>query len=401
LNVNSFIARRYLFAKGTDSIKAVNYITAIASVGVAMTTAALFVILSAFAGLRSFNLSLIDKTDPDLRIVPASGKFFEYNDSIRRIIYQTEDIRVAAPVLEEKALLRAGGKQTIVLVRGVDSTYTGILNPDEILLTGQWLSEGYPYMVAGQMLADKLSLYVNNVENPVYVVIPAKSSGTFFKENLITRPFVISGVYQLTPDVEKKYVYVPADQWRQILQTGPQMVSFLDLTVQEPENIKSVKEKLNRALPSYLKIKDKLELNEALLKMLNLENAFTYLMGLLFLIIAVFNIVGSIIILILKKKKDRFVLSALGMDISDIRKIFFHYGTLLILLSGGIGLVLGTLLVYLQKHFGWINVPGTYLVYPVEFKLINYLIVAGSLILIALISSYLASRAVKEIKEKV
>ena len=211
---------------------------------------------------------------------------------------------------------------------------------------------------------------------------------------------MVSGIYRLTPDAEKKYVYVPLAQWQQLLGKDRKSVSFIDLRVDDEKNIDRIKNRLQEQLGPAFQVKDKLELNRGLLKMLNLENAFTYFTGLLFLIIAVFNIVGSIIILILKKKKDRFVLSALGMDLGQIKKIFFYYGNLLILGSGLAGLILGSIFVGLQQKYGFINVPGTYMTYPVEMKLSNYLIVIGSLLLVGLISSHLATRAVKEIREK-
>ncbi len=401
MNIAAYIAKRYLFVRRNDAFKAVNYITIIASLGVALTTAALFVVLSAFSGLRTFNVSLIDRTDPDLRILPRTGKFFVLSDSVRQVIAQTSGIRTWAPVLEEKALLRVSGKQSIVLVRGVDSLYEKIVRPEEILLAGAWIDPDYDDMVVGQAMAGKLSIFVDDIDEPVYIVIPSRKRSGFFKENLVTKPFIVSGIYLLTPDTEKKYVYVSLESWRKMLQTGLQTVSFVDIELNNGSRIDRVKAELLKHLPHNLTVKDKLELNRSILKMLNLENAVTYIVGLLFLIIAVFNIVGSIIILILKKKKDRFVLSALGMDLSDVRRVFFYYGTFLILMSGTVGLVLGNLLVFLQKKFGWIYVPGTYMVYPVEFRWSNYLLVSLSLIFIAVLSSFLASRAVKEIKEKV
>jgi lipoprotein-releasing system permease protein len=227
-------------------------------------------------------------------------------------------------------------------------------------------------------------------------MVPDRKKAGFFGERLITEPFVISGIYQLTPDVEKKYVYIPIDRWRGVLKTGENTVSFLDILVSDSANVNEVKQRLKTELSPGFVVKDRLELNLAVLKMLNMENAFTYVVGLLFLVIAVFNIVGSIIILVLKKKKDRFVMAALGLELKDIRKIFFYYGNLLILGSGLLGLLLGSILVVLQKKFGFVNVPGTYLVYPVEIRWENYLIVFISLVAVAFISSYLASLAVNK-----
>jgi len=401
LNVEKFIATRYLFSKGDRTWQAVNYITLIASAGVLLTVAALFVILSAFSGLRVFNMSLMDKTDPDLRILPEKNKFFVYSDSLRRTILSNGQIVTAAPVVEEKALLQNEGKQTIVLVRGTDSLYKKIIRPADILLGGEWPGDDYPGIAAGQMLAAKLSLNVNDPLHPVYITIPARKTSGLMQEQLISKPFVVSGIYQLTPDVEKKYVYVPIRDWRQMLRLKDNEVSFIDIKLKDKNAVPSVKAYLRKHLPAGLTVKDKMELNRSVMKMLNMENLFTYITGLLFLIIAVFNIVGSIIILILKKKKDRFVLSSLGMDLARVRKIFFYYGNMLILFSGLAGLVLGIIIVWIQKQTGWVKVPGTYLTYPVQIKWTNMALVVLTVVLISLTASWLASRAVKEIKEKI
>ncbi len=369
--------------------------------GVMLTTAALFVILSAFSGLRSFNLSLIDKTDPDLRIFPRQGKYFVYSDTVKKIVKQNENISSVSKVVEEKALLRYKDKQAVVLVRGVDTLYQTILNPADVLLTGEWPEKNLPEILVGQQLANKLSLNVFDPSEPVFVMIPSIKKKMGFNSQLITKPFIVSGIFHITPETEKKYVYMPLDVWQNILSLNNEKVSFLDIKLKNSGEIQTVKTYLKNHLPENLAVMDRLEMNRTVLKMLNLENLVTYVIGLLFLIISAFNIVGSIIILILKKKKDRFVFSALGLDLSSVKKIFFLYGNLLIFLSGMAGLVLGIIIVWAQKKFELVNVPGTFLVYPVEFRLKNFLIVIITLLLVSLVSSWLASYMVKEIKEKV
>ncbi|NPA46335.1 MAG: hypothetical protein GXO24_03880, partial [Chlorobi bacterium] len=165
MKVERYIARRYWRSKGGEGFQTVHYITAIASTGILLTVAALFIILSAFSGLRSFNLSLIEKTDPDLRILPAKGKYLGFNDSLTAIIRQTPGLDAYAPVVEEKALLRYRGKQTIVWVRGVDSSYTHILPPRNVSFRGEWPLEGQT-MAAGQTLAYRLGLTPGDAEYP-------------------------------------------------------------------------------------------------------------------------------------------------------------------------------------------------------------------------------------------
>ncbi|NPA42411.1 MAG: ABC transporter permease [Chlorobi bacterium] len=390
-----WIAKRYLWSKSGEGIQAVHYITAIAAAGVMLTVAALFVILSAFSGLRAFNMTLIDRTDPDLRILPREGKHFGRADTLLAVLNGFPGVKAVAAVAEDKALLRAGDKQTIVLVRGVDSSYAGILSPDDVLVAGQWPYEGADAMVAGQMLVHKLGINPGDPTRPVQLVIPGKTSKWVPSSSLVTHPFVVAGVYQLTPDAEEKYVFVPLDRWRALWRMPSDHVSFIDIRTVDDQWTERLKKVLSRTLSPSLRIADKWELNKAVLKMLNIENLFTYFTGFLFLLIAIFNIAGSIIILILKKKKDRFVLSALGMDTDRVRRIFFLYGNLLILVSGLAGLVLGIIIVLLQSRTGWIKVPGTFLAYPVEINRENLAAVLLTLVVVSYVASWLASRAVK------
>jgi len=400
LKPERFIAGRYLFSGKETRWQAVNYIAVIASTGVMLTVAALFVILSAFSGLREFNLSLIDKTAPDLRILPAKKKFFSFDQNFRRLLDSLPSVMQAAPVVEEKALLRFEGKQDIIFIRGVDTGYVHILNPERILVSGRWPGPGEAALVAGQSMAAKLSLPVNDPFRPVEIIIPSRKTGLPGMTGLQTRPVVVAGIYQLTPDTEKKYAYMPADLWREMLMLSPEEVSYIDLRLEKGADVHRIKHLLQQQLGERFRIADKTELNRSILKMLNTENLFTYITGLLFLIIAVFNIVGSIVILILKKKQDRFVLGALGMSLKRIRKIFFLYGNMLILISGAIGLVLGIIIVGIQQQTGWIKVPGTYLPYPVRYRWGNLILVILTVLFLSVTASWLASKAVKEIKEK-
>jgi len=195
--------------------------------------------------------------------------------------------------------------------------------------------------------------------------------------------------------MENKYVYVPLDTWQNMLGLNRNRISFVDIRIDENTSREKAKEYLQSALPPHLTVKDRLELNRAVLKMLNIENIFSYLTGFLFLTIAVFNVVGSIIILILKKKKDRFVMRALGLGLPQIRIIFFYYGNYLILGAGVAGILLGIIIVWIQQKTGWVKVPGTYLAYPVEIKWLNLGIVAVTVVFLSITASALAAKAVK------
>jgi len=393
LNWPRFVALRYLRVKQGESVRAINFITFIASAGVMFTTAALFVILSAFSGLRSFNIGLINKTDPDLRILPASGKYLTYSDSIlQRIAVITGSVPI--PVLEEKVLARYGEKQTVVYMRGIAPTYIQIMHPDSVLIAGDWFDENLPEAVMGTELADKLSVSVGSLKNLLTLMAPAKTriSGTAFRSS----DFIVSGIYQVTPDFERKYIFVPLPEARKMFGFPDRKISFFDIRLKPGVDIKKIKKRLQTAFPNW-KIEDKMELNKIMFRMLNTENLVTYFVGTLILIIAVFNIIGTLIILIIGKKRDRFVFYAVGSTRQGIYRIFFYYGFLLILLSGLTGLLLGWLIVLSQKHYQWLTVPGTTLPYPVEITSGNFLVVLSTVFILAFTASALAARPARNV----
>ncbi len=395
MNVSRFIAARYLF-KGTRSgWSAVNVITLISGIGVMLTTAALFIVLSAFSGLKTFNLQLIDKTDPDLRIFPAMGKRIYVSSEKLNKIHEIQGVKLIAPVIEEKVFVRYGDKQAIVLLRGVDDHYKQIMPPDSVLISGEWFDLSLHEVVIGNYLANKLSVVPGDLNTPFILIVPRVSGRKWTTGNFRSMNTVVSGIYFTTSDFEKKYIFSSRALVSKLLGIKGTEYSFIDVLLEHHANEKQVRSAIKKIFPEVM-IKDKKELNKALFKMLNTENIATYFVGTLILIISVFNIIGAIVILILRKEKDRFVLSGMGMETNKIRKIFFEYGMGLILLSGMIGLILGILIVFIQKKFGLLVVPGTQLVYPVEITIKNLLAVIFTLIFLATLSSYLASRVAKK-----
>jgi len=395
LNPLIFISKRYLFSRKAKGLKTVNVITIIASFGVFITTAALFIVLSAFSGLRTFNIGLINKTDPDLRILPRKGKVLKFDGHLKKLLTES-GIEHYAPVAEDKVLLRAGDKQSVVFLRGVDSTYYAVMHPDSVLIAGTWFEDDLPELTAGENLARRLSLSYGNPDKPVQLLAPKGNGVTGI--GFSAEHFFVTGLYRVTTDFEDKYVYAPLNRVRRLLHMPADKVSFVDIRLDKNTDLSAVKKRLAGMLPANVQVKDKFELNRTMFRMLNSENLITYFVGTLILIIAIFNIVGSLIILILKKKKDRFVLWTVGLDSASVRKIFFYYGQMLIALSGFSGLLLGLLAIWLQKKYGFLLVPGTGLVYPVEIRWVNILGVALTVILLAVAGAYLGSYPAKKIE---
>ena len=394
MNPGSYIARKYLHGPRERSRALIHIISRIASLGIVITAMALFVVLSGFSGLRRFNIDLMDSTGPDLRILPGKGKTFVWSPALAGSITRTGLFSVIAPVVEEKVYLRYGNKQTVAVMRGVDSTYKPVIRADSILVDGDWPRNDWAAVAMGNALANKLSVRLNDYKFPVTLMVPAPGSsplsGAFRQRSLL-----VSGIYQNTLDFENRYIFVPLPIARDLLGLQAGRVSYVDLELAPGVDLETARQQLQKLLPGELTLTDKYRMNRSLFKMLNSENLITYLVGAFIMLIAVFNVTGAIIILILYKKRDRFILSALGMTPVQIRNVFFRYGFRMVMLSGLTGLVLGLLLVGMQKHFGWLNVPGTTLVYPVEIRLTNILIVLGTVALLAWLSARFASRFAK------
>jgi len=391
LNVSRYIALKYLSRNGGRSTSVIRIISRIAALGIVVTAAALIIVLSGFAGLRDFNLQLMDQTGPDLRILPSEGKSFVFSDSLEQALSQIDGIRIISPVVEEKVYLRYGEKQGVAYMRGIDSTYLQVIHGDSILIAGQWPPPDFPGLVMGNALADKLSVQLNDHRYPVELMIPVKgqswTGASFRKED-----FMLTGIYQNTLDYELQYLFVPIIYARKLLQWSPGQVSYIDLEIAPQASLPAVKQQVARLLPANLSVRDKYEMNRSLLKMLNSENLITYVVGTFIMIIALFNIVGTIIMMILYKKRDRFILSALGMETSGIRQVFFHYGLILIMAGGIAGLLIGILIVWAQLRFEMVKVPGTSLVYPVALRASNVLLVLATVAVLAWGASWFASR---------
>ena len=394
MNPGGYIARKYLHGPRERSLALIHIISRIASLGIVITALALTVVLSGFSGLRRFNIDLMDNTGPDMRILPAGGKTFVWSPGLADSIARTGLFAVVAPVVEEKVYLRYGNKQTVAVMRGVDSTYRPVIMADSILVDGDWPRDDWAAVAMGNALANKLSVRLNDYKFPVVLMVPAPGSsppsGAFRRRSLL-----VSGIYQNTLDFENRYIFVPLPIARDLLGLKNNEVSYVDLELAPGVTLTMAGPRLQALLPSGLMLTDKYRMNRSLFKMLNSENLITYLVGAFIMLIAVFNVTGAIIILILYKKRDRFILSVLGMTPDRIRGIFFRYGFRLVMLSGLTGLVLGLIVVGLQKYFGWVKVPGTSLVYPVEIRLTNILIVLATVTLLAWVSARFASRFAK------
>jgi lipoprotein-releasing system permease protein len=390
LNFPSYIAKRYLFAKSGNN--AINIITIIASIGVVVGTAALFIILSGFSGLRTFNYSLLDISDPDIKITATKGKTFIYTDTLQNVIENNTDIAAFSKVIEERVFLKNGEKQQIASVKGVDYNYINVVKLDSAIQVGTWLEKEYPNTsVIGNSLSYKLSAGVASFGETLQILVPKTGTG-FLNPASSFRSIdtQITGTYYGTEEFENKYVFVSNVQAQQLLNYQDNQFTGIEIKLQSNVNADNFSEKIQQQLGQNYKVQTKAQLNELFYKVINTENFVSYLIFTLIVIIAMFNLVGSIIMMIIDKKKNLKTILNLGATLSEIKRIFVLQGFLLTIAGMTIGLILSAIAVAIQEQFEVFMITSS-IPYPVELKLSNLLLVIATISVLGFLAAKVAS----------
>ena len=229
------------------------------------------------------------------------------------------------------------------------------------------------------------------------ISIPRKKLKSSLRQNPFhTQQAVTVGLYQISEDIDQKYLFSTLDFARNLLQYPQNVFSSIEIKAAPETPSKDLKKIIQEIMGDSVEIKDRAQLNTALYKMLNTEHLAIYLIFTLVLIIALFNVVGALVMMILDKKPQMTILKAMGITQQQLRQTFFSLGMLIILFGGGIGLALSSIVILIQQWSPFINVPGTSLPYPVQWKIGNLLLVMGTLLLLGSIASAWASRGVKQ-----
>jgi len=385
LNFPFYIAKRYVRSKSTQN--AVNIINLITFLVIVIGSAALFIVLSGFAGLKTFSLQFSNTFDPDLKALPATGKFFTITPEQEQELDNIEGLVSYAKELEEKVYLKHREKSHIAFIKGIDSNYTKVTGINDALLYGLW-RVNQEQAVAGIGIANILGLSVN--QSPLVVLALKPGKGSLSQKDLKTKPWFISGVFGIEENLDKKYVFADISSVQSLLGKDENEISGLSLKLRDTDDISAVKNKIGSVLGKEILIKDRQELNSTLHRMLNTENLATYLIFTLVLIIALFNVVGAIIMMILDKRQNLNTLYNLGTTLKKLRSIYFIQGILVTAAGGVIGVTLGSLLIWSQITFEWLKITPS-LAYPVEYRTINVLIVLATILVLGVIASKISS----------
>ncbi|SDQ13226.1 ABC transporter permease [Flagellimonas zhangzhouensis] len=397
MNFPLYIAKRYLRSKSSQN--AVNIINFITFLVIVIGSAALFVVLSAFAGLKTFSLSFSNTFDPDLKASPTTGKHFTLSPKEEGALQKIPGLAQYAKELEERAYLTYKEKSTIAYIKGIDENYRSVTGLDSNLYAGNWgnLEQNG---VIGMGIFNLLGVPMNN-RTPMEVLVPKPGKGSFSQQGLMGSkpynelPLVVSGMYAVEDNLDKKYVFTHLPLVQALLQKDSTEISGINFKLEDGASDEEVRTGINQVLGDKVSILTRREQNSTLYRMLNTENLATYLIFTLVLIIALFNVVGAIIMMILDKQQNSKTLFSLGTTIKELRRIYFIQGLLVTSFGGLIGVLLGSLLIASQLLFGWVKITPT-LAYPVEYNPINVLIVMGTILVLGIISSKIASSRINK-----
>ena len=395
MNFPLYIAKRYLFSKSSNN--AINVITGIAAVGVILGAMSLFIVLSGFSGLKEFSLQFTNIFDSDLKVYPENGKLLTLSENFEDNIKNINGIEASTLVIEERVFLRYRGKNHIAYIKGVDENFDKVNPVDSILYYDNWFTQGKSEIVVGYGIVAKLSLGTYDYGELVEIYVPKPGTGqitdptnAFRKQNA-----VVSGIYQVNEDLDSEFVFSDIDYARSLLKLDSNQVSSIELKIDPDVSEDRIRQGLEEIFSEDVLIKNRIQQNDALFKMLNTENLAVYLIVTLVAMIALFNLAGAIIMMILDKKNNIKTLHHLGAKISDIRKVFFLQGSYITLLGTLLGIILAVVIVQMQVKFELVRITST-LAYPVKLTWLNILIVFSTIFIIGIIASKIASSRVRE-----
>jgi lipoprotein-releasing system permease protein len=390
LNVSLYIAKRYLRSKSSNN--AINFITIIAAIGVVLGAASLFIVLSGFAGLKDFTLQFSSIVDPDLKAEAAVGKSFILTDDDTKKLKDLKEIALYSKVIEERVIISIDDKNDIVTLKGVDESFQSVTSIDSVLVQGSWFSQDSHEIVVGWGISNNLSLGVLDFSKAINIYVPKPGKGqiTSTSNAFNSIKAVNTGVFDINEKINDTYIFSSLDLAKQLLRYKNNQISGIEFRLASGSDETITKEKIQAILGDRVIIKNRAQLNDALYKMLNTENLAVYLIFTLVLIIALFNVIGSIIMMILDKKKTLNTLFNLGATLKEIRQIFFFQGTLMTLFGGAIGLLIGFIVIILQKSFSLVMITPS-LAYPVTIKYENLIIVFLTISVLGIIASKIAS----------
>jgi lipoprotein-releasing system permease protein len=386
VKLSLYIAKRYLFAK--KSRNAINIISTVSVAGVAVGTMALIIILSVFNGLETMVSAIFNTFDPDIKITAAEGKTFIADTARLKLLSRVDGLSCYSLTIEDNALLKYGSREFIATIKGIDENYVMVSNIDSSMWEGEFIlknEKGRPYAIPGIGVAQYLGIRVNFI-TPLEIIFPRKTGSVNFNaENSLNRKFIFpSGIFEVEKEYDSKYVYIPIDFARELTETD-KGVTTIEIKFKKNADPNSVQKDIAKIFGKGFTVHNRYEQQAIFYKVMRSERLAIFFILTLILIIASFNIIGSLTMLIIEKEKDIDILKSLGADNNLIRKIFIFEGWLISIIGAISGIILGFIVCWLQQTYGLVKLNSQSLImnsYPVVMKIKDFIVVPGTVLLI-------------------
>ncbi|PKP52389.1 MAG: hypothetical protein CVT92_09115 [Bacteroidetes bacterium HGW-Bacteroidetes-1] len=398
MNVPFYIAQRYLLAKKSHNL--INIITAVSVVGVGIGAFALIVVLSVFNGFEKVISTMVNAVSSDLLIEPRAGKTIEESAFPFGKVIAMEGIDAVVGVVEEDALFRYNKNQHIGRIKGVGKSYQdrGVL--DRLIIEGSPTiqRDEFQFAVAGAGVAWYLGINLRNPAELLLVYVPQRGNPSFFSldQGFNSKAINVSGVFASQQDYDSKYVIVPLEWARQLFGYSDEFTA-VELFLKEESKVSEVQKKVEQLLGETFVVKNVFQQQETLYSIMRSEKWAIFIILTFILIMATFNVIGSLTMLMVDKQKDTEILRHLGTTKEMLRKLFLTEGMLISMAGGIVGLLVGVVVVLVQQKFGLLqlgNEAGSFVIdaYPVHLKWMDIMTVFITVLVIGGISSYFTVR---------
>ncbi|HRG20715.1 MAG TPA: FtsX-like permease family protein [Saprospiraceae bacterium] len=383
------IAWRYLIGK--KSTQAINLITFISMLGLTVGTAALLLILSVFNGFEDLISKLMNAYNPDLKVVAAEGLFLELDSNQLARVGSIPGIKQWSESLETVVLFDYDRSQEAGIIKGVDNNYRKVTNIDSTIVRGEYVTAqgNTNFAILGSGMFNKLSINPSDPLTPVIVYAALKSKGPLSKD-YATLELYPAGVFTVGSEEDMQCVLTDIQAVRELMQR-PTAASSLEIDLEEQADVKKIRAALHSVLGQQITIKDRYQQDEAFLRIMNIEKWIAYLIACLTLGLISFNLIGALWMIVLEKKRDISVLKSMGFTNPLVRKLVMQLGILIGIMGLGFGLILASVLYWLQKNYDLVEVPPGFMIdaYPIAFRWQDFVLVSVTVIFLAWVASIL------------
>lgn len=395
--MNFLFAWRYFRSKKSTNV--INIIAWISIIAIMVGTAALIIVLSAFNGFEGLIKSMYGDFYSDVKVMPAQGKFMKITPAQLAAISQNKLVDKTSLLLEEKAVLVNGEIQTIVLIKGVDSNYnhlSGVRNYLDAAGNFDLGTVDTPAIVLGGGIENSIQSYVN-MENPLTIYLPNRNASSFTDLQTAMNSFNIrhSATFRIQEEFDNKYAFTNIGFVRYMLDLPENVYSNIDVKLKPGANADKIKKELSKALGNSFKLQTRYEQNQSLYSVMQMEKWIIYIILSLILVIAAFNMIGALTMLVLEKRKDIAILKALGANDKLVQNIFLSEGFLLAIIGGGLGMIVAFIVCLIQIVYKPVKLTGgSFLVdyYPVKINIFDFLLVGATVFVVAVLASWVPAR---------